>query len=185
VPRGALKQHQLLANDGRPDGGLPTGGLVVLMNNTVFKSPLINYTREFPFVWVSLRYNITFESNWERAREVILEALNSEPEITDTVRQAKEYFAEMSASFSVKEDPLDPVVRSWTAGVGVELTARFLAHPRRRAHLIDTVNLKILRIITQSDDIRFTYWTIRSVSTPGKTVPQNEQPHSQDPLTAK
>ncbi len=176
--RTTLKQYQHMANDGRPDGGLPTGGLVVLMNNAVFKSPLINYTREFPFVWVSLRYNVTFESNWERAREVIQEALEAEVEITDSARQAREHYENMAEKFVVKQDSLEPVVRTWTAGTGVELNARFLAHPRRRAHLIDKVNLQILREVTQSDDIRFAYWTVRSIST-NKPPEQQSQRESE------
>ncbi len=175
--RTTIKQHQVFSLDGRPDGGLPTGGLIVLMNNNAFKHPLVNYSREFPFIWCALRYNITFESNWERARELILEVLNSEPEIVDTARQAQNHFEEMSANFSIKVDSTEPVVRCWTSGVGVELTARFLAHPRRRPHLMDAINLKVLRQVTQSDDIRFAYWTIRSIPTPPteKTLPQDEE----------
>jgi small-conductance mechanosensitive channel len=152
------------------------------MNNNVFKNPLVNYTRGFPFIWCALRYNITFESNWVRAREIILDVLRSEPEIEDADRQAKKYFEEMAASFSIKVDPTEPVVRCWTSGVGVEFTARFLAHPRRRADLIDTVNRKLLQRITQSDDIRFAYWTIRSIATPptDKSLPQLQKEVSQD-----
>ncbi len=166
--RTTIQQFQPLNTDGKPAGANPTGGLIVLMNNAVFKHTLVNYTRGYPYVWCSLTYNLTFESNWERAREILHEAMLDEREIVETARRAKKNIAEMASSFHIQVPSTEPVVRTWVSGVGVELTLRFLAHPRSRPELLDRVNLRVLRAIQQTDDIRFAYWTVRSIATPPK-----------------
>ncbi len=166
--RTTLQQFQPLSTDGKPSGANPTGGLIVLMNNAVFKHTLVNFTRGYPFVWCSLTYNVMFESNWERGREILQEAMLAENEIVDTARRAKKNISEMSSSFHIRVPSTEPVVRTWVSGVGVELTLRFLAHPRSRPELLDRVNLRVLRAIQQSDDIRFAYWTVRSIAAPVK-----------------
>jgi small-conductance mechanosensitive channel len=166
--RTTLQQFQPLSTDGKPSGANPTGGLIVLMNNAIFKNSLVNYTRGYPYVWCSLTYNFPFESNWDRAREILQEAMLAEREIVAVARRAKKNIAEMTSSFHIQVPSTEPVVRSWVSGVGVELTMRFLAHPRSRPELLDSVNLRVLRAIQQTDDIRFAYWTVRSISTPTK-----------------
>ncbi len=166
--RTTLQQFQPLSNDGKPVGANPTGGLIVLMNNAVFKNTLVNYSRGYPYVWCSLTYNVMFESNWDRARELLREAMLAEREIVDTARRAKKNIAEMASSFHIQVPSTEPIVRTWVSGVGVELTLRFLAHPHSRPELLDRVNLRVLRAIQQSDDIRFAYWTVRSIATPPK-----------------
>ncbi len=166
--RTTIQQFQPLSTDGKPVGANPTGGLIVLMNNAVFKHTLVNYTRGYPYVWCSLTYNVQFESNWERAREILQNAMQAEREIVTTARRAKNNIAEMSSNFHIQVPSTDPVVRTWVSNVGVELTLRFLAHPRSRPELLDSVNLRVLRAIQQSDDIRFAYWTVRSIAAPPK-----------------
>ncbi len=162
--RTTIQQFQPLNTEGKPFGANPTGGLIVLMNNAVFKNTLVNYTRGYPYVWCSLTYNVMFESNWERARGLLREAMLAEREIVDTARRAKRNIAEMASDFHIQVPSTDPVVRTWVSGVGVELTLRFLAHPRSRPELLDRVNLRVLREIQRTDDIRFAYWTVRSIA---------------------
>ncbi len=166
--RTTIEQFQPLSTDGKPSGANPTGGLIVLMNNAVFKHTLVNYTRGYPYVWCSLAYNVPFESNWERARDILHDAMLAEPEIIDTARRAKKNIGEMASSYHIRIGSTEPVVRTWVSGVGVELTMRFLAHPRSRPVLLDIVNLRVLRAIQQTDDVRFAYWTVRSIATPPK-----------------
>ena len=146
--------------------GTLTGGLTVLMNNQVFKQPLVNYTRGFPFVWCSLTYVVTYESDWELAREKLLEAALSEREITQTAAQAFSQIEHMASELSIQVDSTDPVVRTWPGNNGIELTLRFLAHPRRRPTLQDRLNIHVLRAVLQTSKIEFAYPTFRAIATP-------------------
>lgn len=146
--------------------GTLTGGLTVVMNNQVFKQPLVNYTRGFPFVWCSLTYVVTYESDWELAKEKLIEAALSEREITQTAAQAYSQIQHMASELSIQVDSTDPVVRTWPGNNGIELTLRFLAHPRRRPTLQDRLNVHVLRAVLQTKKIEFAYPTFRAIPTP-------------------
>lgn len=147
-------------------GGNVTGGLTVMMNNSIFKHPVVNYTRGYPFIWCSLRYVITFESDWEEARQRIQNVVKTDPEIRGTSDRAKEKMAQMAEDFSIRLTDTEPGILTWTADKGVELTVWFLTHPRRRVILVDKINCLILRTIQDMENANFAYNTIRSVPTP-------------------
>ena len=163
-----LQQCAPLADPATISGSL-TGGLVVLMNNQVFKQPLVNYTRGFPYVWCSMAYTVTYESDWEKARELLHDIALDEPEIKQTAALAFAQIQRMASELSIQADSTDPVVRTWAAASGIDLTLRFLIHPRRRPTIQDRLNTKILRAVQQSGTIDFAYNTIRAIPTPPKT----------------
>ncbi len=162
-----LQQCAPLADPATISGSL-TGGLVVLMNNQVFKQPLVNYTRGFPYVWCSMVYTVTYESDWENARDLLHNIALAEPEIKQTAALAFAQIQRMSAELSIQVDSTDPVVRTWAAASGIDLTLRFLIHPRRRPTIQDRLNTLILRAIQKSGNIDFAYNTIRAIPTPPK-----------------
>ncbi len=162
-----LLQCAPLADSATISGSL-TGGLVVLMNNQVFKQPLVNYTRGFPYIWCSMVYTVTYESDWEKARDLLQNIALDEPEIKQTAALAFAQIQRMSSELSIHADSTDPVVRTWAASNGIDLTLRFLVHPRQRPTIQDRINTQILRAIQKSENIDFAYHTIRAIPTPPK-----------------
>ena len=162
-----LLQCTPMADTATISGSL-TGGLVVLMNNQVFKQPLVNYTRGFPYVWCSMVYTVTYESDWEKARDLLQHIAIEEPELKQTAALAFAQIQKMSSELSIQADSTDPVVRTWAAANGIDLTLRFLVHPRRRPTIQDRINTQILRAIQKSGNIDFAYNTIRNIPTPPK-----------------
>jgi small-conductance mechanosensitive channel len=137
-----------------------------MMNNTVFKHPLVNYTRGYAFIWCTLSYTITYESNWERAREFVLGTMSEDPEIEATAERAMHRIRRMAGDYSIHVDSTLPHVRTWAADSGVQLTLRFLAHPRRRPTLMDKINMKVMRFVQDAGDVDFAYNTFRAIPTP-------------------
>ncbi len=165
-----LQQCVPLSDHATISGSL-TGGLVVLMNNQVFKQPLVNYTRGYPYVWCSMVYTVTYESDWEKARDLLQNIALDEPEIKQTAALAFAQIQRMSSELSIQADSTDPVVRTWAAANGIDLTLRFLIHPRRRPAIQDRLNTQILRAIQKSENIDFAYNTIRAIPTPPANRP--------------
>lgn len=146
-------------------GGRWTGGLTLISNSVIFKKPIVNYTKGYPFMWCSMTYTVTFESNWKHAEKLILDAVVNE-EITHTARQAIKKIEEMMTNFAIKVRNTNPGVRTRTGGSGIELRLRFLAHPRRRRLLMDKVNRQVLEAVDRANDVEFAYDTMRVIPTP-------------------
>ena len=73
----------------------------------------------------------------------------------------------ITKDFAIRIRNPAPVVRTRAAASGIELTLRFLAHPRRRRRrrLMDRVNRRIMEAVDQADNIDFAYNTIRVMPT--------------------
>ncbi len=165
APRSSSFSHS--TTDGKPGGANPTGGLIVLMNNAVFKHTLINYTRGYPYVWCSLAYNVTFESNWDDAREILHEAMLAEREIVETA-PGEEVYRRDGQQFS-HSSPLDRTGHAdlgQRRGCGIDFAIS--GSSPFAARVIGPGEYAGAAAIQQSDDIRFAYWTVRSIATPPK-----------------
>ena len=159
-----LAQVSPIADSG-DTGGRWTGGLTLFSNSAIFKYPVINYTQGYPFMWCSITFTITFESNWKTAEMLIGQAAGNE-EITYAARQAAKNIDEMTTRFAIKVRSTEPSVRVRIGASGVHLTLRFLAHPRRRRLLIDKINRHVLESIERVQDVHLAYDTLRIIPTP-------------------
>ncbi len=158
-----LAQVSAIGQRGEKGGGW-TGGLTIFSNSVIFKNSIINYTKGYPFMWCSMTYTVTFESNWEHAEKLLLESAVNE-EIDESTREAAKKIEKMTRDFAIKVRDTKPVVRTRTGGSGIELTLRFLAHPRRRRLLMDKVNRQILEAVNKANNVELAYYTMRVIPT--------------------
>ena len=153
-----------------PRGGTKTGALTWINNNAIFREKMTNYTRGFPYIWTTLTYTITFESNWQHAESVLRQIVEGHDEILTTAKLARKKVTAASSDFAIKVDNTAPRVRTWTADSGVELRLRFMVHPRRRRALIDTINREVMEAIAAAKDIDFAYNTLRVIPTSAESA---------------
>ena len=50
-----------------------TGRVVSIANRVVFSDPVYNYTQHWPYIWDEITIPITYNSDWQRAGELILQ----------------------------------------------------------------------------------------------------------------
>lgn len=110
-----------------------TGRLIHVPNARVFSDPLANYTSEFPFVWHEVPVLVTFESDWRRAKEIVHRV--TQTHAGSAVRDASAEIRRASRRLLIHYGTLTPTVYTSVQDSGVLLTARFLAHVRRRRGL--------------------------------------------------
>ena len=151
---------------GSPSGGTKTGALIWVNNNTIFREKMTNYTRGFPYIWTTLVYTVTLESDWQHAEKILQEIVEGHDEIQTTAKLAHKRVAEVASDFAIKVDSTTPRFRNWMAESGVELRTRFMVHPRRRRALIDALNRDAMKAFAAAEDVEFAYNTLRVIPTP-------------------
>lgn len=136
-----------------------TGRIIHVPNGRVFTEPLANYSKGFQYIWNEVAVLITFESNWRKAKEILLaigskhgEELSATAE--DRVRRA-------ARKFMIFYTKLTPTVYTSVRDSGVLLTIRYLCEPRRRRGSEEAIWEDILAGFAKSDDIDFAYPTRR------------------------
>lgn len=141
------------------DADQSTGRIVHIPNGRILKEPLANYTQGFDYIWHELPVLVTFESDWEKAKAILVETVNKNAEsLSDSAARrvrmaARRYYIVFSK--------LTPIVYTSVEDSGVLLTMRFLCQPRRRRGTSEAIWEDVLREFAKHDDIDLAYPTQR------------------------
>lgn len=144
------------------DAEQSTGRIIHIPNGKVFTEGQANYSQGFDYLWNEVPVLVTFESNWEKAKEILNEiavnhaAVNSKP--------AEEKIKEASKRFMIFYYKLTPIVYTKVEASGVLLTIRYLCKPRKRRSSEHQIWEEILHVFAKYDDIEFAYPTQRFYS---------------------
>jgi small-conductance mechanosensitive channel len=141
------------------DADQSTGRIIHIPNGAVFKQPLANYTQGFNFIWDEIPVTVTFESNWEKAKQILSDIAERHTALKSDL--AAQEVRKAARQFMIFFQQLTPIVWTSVADIGVTLTIRYLCEPRRRRSSAEKVWEDILRAFAAEDDIDFAYPTTR------------------------
>ncbi len=158
------------------DADNSTGRILHMPNNRVFKDRLVNYDKGFGYIWYEMGILVTFESNWRKAKEILLKIISEE--IEPVTPRGKKEFKEVSRSYLIRFGKMTPIVYLSVKDSGVMLTLRFLIRPRKVRDKEDQLWTRILEEFDKNNDIDFAYQTTRMYfnQTEGKSGAQAALP---------
>jgi small-conductance mechanosensitive channel len=112
-------------------GAQPTGALVTFPNSEVLRANVVNYTRDFPYVWDEVEVALTNESDLAHARKVLLAVADGV--VGEAMKRPIALYRGMleraSLDFDIADEPqvFFSSGQSWTSA-----TIRYLVDARRR-----------------------------------------------------
>ncbi|MDO9576968.1 MAG: mechanosensitive ion channel [Candidatus Cloacimonadales bacterium] len=136
-----------------------TGRIVNIPNGKIFTEDLSNYDKGFKFIWNEIRVLITFESNWQKAKQILLDIADTKGEhITAAIeRQIKR----AARKYMIYYKNLTPIVYTDVKDSGIQLTIRHLSETRKRRGDTQAIWEDILLEFAKHDDIDLAYPTTR------------------------
>jgi small-conductance mechanosensitive channel len=158
---GVLKTTMLEVGGGLVYGRQSTGRLVTIPNYRMLSEPVMIAPANAPFVWQEVRINITFESDWRRAEE-ILQQVGDEIHTRIDAQLERGYRA-LERRYAFKHGKLTPIVYVTIGPSGVELTLRFMVDVRGRRGMVDLASRRILEALAAEENVRVAYTTYRVV----------------------
>jgi len=141
------------------DADQSTGRIIHIPNGKVFTETQANYTQGFSHLWNEIKVLITFESDWEKAKNVLEDVIGKHTAQYTT--SAKEKLIEASKKFMIFYNTLSPNIYTSVQDSGVLLTIRYICEPRKRRATEHVIWEDILRSFAKHDDIQFAYPTQR------------------------
>lgn len=136
-----------------------TGRILHLPNGLVFKHSLANYSKGFNHIWNEIAVLVTFESNWEKAKNILSKIAAKHAEYLTT--EAEKRLKQAAKRYMIFYNKLTPIVWTSVQDSGVLLTIRYLCDPRKRRSTSQIIWEDILRQFAVCDDIDFAYPTTR------------------------
>lgn len=141
------------------DSDQSTGRVIHIPNGKIFTENVYNYTQGFQYIWHEIPVLITFESNWKKAKKIILDIINTKLE--DITEKMEKELKKSRHQYLIYYKKFDPIVYTTVRESGILLTARFLCDPRKRRGYEQVIWENILLKFNQRKDIDFAYTTYR------------------------
>lgn len=141
------------------DADQSTGRIIHIPNGRVFSDSIANYSRGFTYIWNEIGVVITFESNWKKAKAILMKIAMEQSEHLSKPAQRK--VKEASKKFMIFYNTLTPTVYTSVKDHGVKLAVRYLCEPRERRGTEQAIWEKILTKFQSAKDIDFAYPTTR------------------------
>ncbi len=141
------------------DADQSTGRVIHINNGAVFSQNVANYSKGFQHIWNEVPVLVTFESDWKKAKTLLLEIANRHG--TDLSDAAEKRLQQAARRFMIFYTTLTPTVYTSVRDCGVLLTLRYLTDPRRRRATEQAIWEDILDVFAANDDIDFAYPTQR------------------------
>jgi len=136
-----------------------TGRIISVPNSAVYRELNANYTKGFPFIWNEQTIVVTFESDWKRAKELILKQAQEEAQKIET--EVRRQIETMQSQYAIRYSHLTPIVYTHIADHGVALSLRYLCPVRKRRGMAHSVNEGILEDFAHEPNIDLAYPTTR------------------------
>ncbi len=136
-----------------------TGRVIHIPNGKILTDVLANYSKGFRYIWNEIGVLVTFESDWEKAKEILGRIVRDHSE--HLTKKAEERIREAANRYLIFYSSLTPIVYTSVPDCGVLLTMRYLCDPRKRRTSTAAIWENILREFSVCDDIDFAYPTRR------------------------
>ena len=135
-----------------------TGRIIHIPNGAVFTLPLSNYSQGFNYIWNEIPVNITFESDWKKAKALLQEIAEKNSIYPDPSEKSKKAIEEEYLIFYTH---LTPTVYTNITTRGIELTIRYLCVPQQRRASSQAIWEDVLLAFQNQKGISFAYPTYR------------------------
>ncbi|MBE2197054.1 MAG: mechanosensitive ion channel family protein [Anaerolinea sp.] len=136
-----------------------TGRLIHVPNGLVFSHTLANAHQGVPFIWNEIPVLVTFESDWEKAKNILVDIIQRHA--PDPTPQIEEYRKRADKRFVIGYKAVTPTVYTSVEASGVQLTMRYLIDPRKKRGSEQAIWEDVLRAFAPHWDIDFAYETTR------------------------
>jgi small-conductance mechanosensitive channel len=124
-----------------------SGRIVKISNAFVFKGPIKNYSMDFPFVWDELNILITYESDVELAKKIVMDS--SLALLSDYVEGSKAKWGEMVERYYIENATLEPTIAIKLTDNWIEVNVRYITDYKLRRgtrhKLFDSIQKEALR----------------------------------------
>ena len=140
-------------------GDQSSGRIVSVPNFKILTDPVYHFTLGSPFVWDEIDFSVTFDSDWELARELI-DRIGRD--VTEPHKEEIESgFRRIESAYAFRYGVTTPIVYTSIGASGINLRLRYLTHIRQRRDNRDAISRRMLGLFRDTPGIEFAYPTSR------------------------
>ena len=139
----SLSFEVLEIND-KENGEQSTGRIITFPNSYAFTKPIKNYVKEFKYIWDELNIKITLDSDVKKAKNILYKIINNNEIVKSIPKKMENQINTISLDYRIYFNKLKPIIYTSIVEDHIELTIRFLIHPKKIRLVENDIWLKIL-----------------------------------------
>lgn len=124
--------------------GQSTGVITHLPNSTIFNYPLRNYNKAFKYIWNEITISLPLNSDLPKAKSIIYKIINSNEIIKNIPPKMKKQINNISSDYRIFYNKYEPIIYTKVSNNHLELTARYLIHPKKARYVESQIWTNIL-----------------------------------------
>ena len=115
-----------------------SGRIVKLSNAFVFRGPVYNYSRDFPFIWDELVLPIRYGSDVELAKKIILEI--AQAQLSDYVRESLKQWKSVVGRYYIEDAMVEPTLAITLTDNWIRFNLRYIVDYKKRRNTSHLLN---------------------------------------------
>ena len=124
--------------------GQSTGVITNIPNSTIFSYPLRNYNKAFKYIWNEITINVPLNCNITKTKSIIYKIVNSNEIIKNIPPKMKNQIKNISSEYRIYYNQYEPIIYTQVVENHIELTVRYLIHPKKARYVNSTIWNKII-----------------------------------------
>jgi small-conductance mechanosensitive channel len=141
-----------------------TGRLVTVANRVVFSDPVFNYTQHWPYLWDEITIPITYNSDWRRAGELMVE--HGREYTAHLQAQAEAQLRSLRDAYPVHKATVEPTLYLVMTDNWIELTLRYVVEAQARRQVKTQLHHELLQHFESEAEITVASATFEIVGFP-------------------
>ena len=139
-----LLNFEVLEISNKEEHGQSTGVIVTFPNSIVFSEPVRNINKGFKYVWDELMVKVPLDCDLVKNKQELYRIVNNIEIIKNIPKKMKAQLNELGTQDRIYFNKYDPTVYTKIVDDHIELTIRYLMHPKKAPYVESVIWNKIL-----------------------------------------
>ena len=135
---------EVLEISNRDEGEQSTGVIIHIPNSTIFTSPLKNYTKVFKYVWNEITVKIPLDANLNKTKSELYRIINTNEVVKQVPQKMENQINNAITDYRIFYNKLKPIIYTKVVDDHIELSVRYLVHPKKARNVESDIWNKIL-----------------------------------------
>jgi len=136
---------EVLEVSDRENGEQSTGIIIQVPAYKVFTESLKNYGKAFKYIWNELTVKIPLDSDIEKTKQILYGILKTNETLKRIPKKMQNQLDNAVSDYRIYYNNLDPIIYTKVVDDYIELTIRYLIHPKKSRNIESDIWNKILK----------------------------------------
>ena len=134
---------EILEVSHKNQGEQSTGIIVQVPNSKIFTEQIKNYTKAFKYIWSELLVKVKYNGNLKENKRILYEIVNENDIVKSIPTKMQKELNNAIGDYRIYYNNLEPIIYTELTEECVNLTIRYLAHPKKARHIESQIWNKI------------------------------------------